>query len=180
MNSEIDMKEMIPLMEVEGEQSVSMIEQPETIKKIKLIQETKGVSKVTSKELEKGLYTFSFAFDNLGALNKCVNIMYSDSTNEITDFTYFALRDKNTLFFTMPSSGESSSEGEQSGATEETGMGGFTSEIHLKFPRKIASVNTKNEAKVSEDKTEIIYTFDMLEMSLSTFAPDMLIKLKKK
>lgn len=79
MNCELDMRQMIPMMEVEGEKAVSMIEEPETVEKIKLLKSTKGISKVAVEEVEKGLYAFSFVFDDLNSLNKSANIMFSDS-----------------------------------------------------------------------------------------------------
>lgn len=178
MNCELDMRQMLPMMEVEGgEKAVSMIEEPETLEKIKLLKSTKGVSKVDVKEVEKGLYAFSFEFDDLNSLNKSANIMFSDS-GSVNEFVYFNLKDKNTLFFTMPKNGDGSPETE---TTEEpTGMEGFNYELSLKFPRKIASIETKNAATISNDRKEIKYTFDILSMESSSFSPDILIKLKKK
>jgi hypothetical protein len=178
MNCELDMRQMLPMMEVEGgEKAVSMIEEPETLEKIKLLKSTKGVSKVDVKEVEKGLYAFSFEFDDLNSLNKSANIMFSDS-GSVNEFVYFNLKDKNTLFFTMPKNGDGSPEVE---TTEEpTGMEGFNYELNLKFPRKIASIETKNAATISKDRKEINYTFDILSMESSSFSPDILIKLKKK
>ena len=67
-------------MEVKGgEKAVSIIEEPETLEKIKLLKSTKGVSKVDVKEVEKGLFAFSFEFDDLNSFNKSANIMFSDS-----------------------------------------------------------------------------------------------------
>lgn len=178
MNCELDMRQMLPMMEVEGgEKAVSMTEEPETLEKIKLLKAAKGVSKVDVKEVEKGLYAFSFEFDDLNSLNKSANIMFSDSSG-VNEFVYFNLKDKNTLFFTMPKNEEGSTEGETS--EEPTGMEGFNYELSLKFPRKIASIETKNNAKISEDKKEINYTFDILSMQSSSFSPDILITLKKK
>jgi hypothetical protein len=62
-----------------GEKAVSIIEEPETLEKIKLLKSTKGVSKVDVKEVEKGLFAFSFEFDDLNSFNKSANIMFSDS-----------------------------------------------------------------------------------------------------
>jgi hypothetical protein len=59
-------------------------------------------------------------------------------------------------------------------------MEGFNYELSLKFPRKIASIETKNAATISNDRKEIKYTFDILSMESSSFSPDILIKLKKK
>jgi hypothetical protein len=141
------------------------------------LKSTKGVSKVDVKEVEKGLYAFSFEFDDLNSLNNSANIMFSDS-GSVNEFVYFNLKDKNTLFFTMPKNGDGSPITE---TTEEpTGMEGFNYELSLKFPRKIASIETKNAATISNDRKEIKYTFDILSMESSSFSPDILIKLKKK
>jgi hypothetical protein len=78
----------------------------------------------------------------------------------------------------MPKNDEGSAEGETS--EEPTGMEGFNYELSLKFPRKIASIETKNNAKISDNGKEINYTFDILSMETSSFSPDILIKLKKK
>lgn len=123
MNCELDMRQMLPMMEVEGgEKAVSIIEEPETVEKIKLLKATKGVSKVNVKEVEKGLYAFSYEFDDLNSLNKSANIMFSDSSG-LNEFIYFNLKDKNTILFTMPKKDASSPDSEIS--EEPTGMEGF-------------------------------------------------------
>lgn len=178
MNCELDMRQMLPMMEVEGgEKAVSIIEEPETVEKIELLKATKGVSKVNVKEVEKGLYAFSYEFDDLNSLNKSANIMFSDSSG-LNEFVYFNLKDRNTILFTMPKKDAGSPESEIS--EEPTGMEGFNYELSLKFPRKIASIETKNNAKISDNGKEINYTFDILSMETSSFSPDILIKLKKK
>jgi hypothetical protein len=178
MNCELDMRQMLPMMKVEGgEKAVSIIEEPETVEKIELLKATKGVSKVNVKEVEKGLYAFSYEFDDLNSLNKSANIMFSDSSG-LNEFVYFNLKDRNTILFTMPKKDAGSPESEIS--EEPTGMEGFNYELSLKFPRKIASIETKNNAKISDNGKEINYTFDILSMETSSFSPDILIKLKKK
>lgn len=108
MNCELDIRQILPMVEDQGgEKLASIIEEPETLGKIKLLKSTKGVSKVDVIEVEKGLNALSFEFDDLNSLNKSAIIMFSDS-GSVNEFINFNLKDKNILFFTLSKNGDGS------------------------------------------------------------------------
>ncbi len=170
MSCVADMREMSTLLESSGD-PMDFMEETDSKNKIKQLKETPGIKKVKVQETEKGVYKITYTFKNLEALNKSGNILFSDEKLP-QDFTYFELKNPNTLYFTMPFTGGGSSEEDMS--TENSIGENFIYELTLSFPKRIKTLETKTSAILSSDQKRVVFKTDMMTLT-SGLEPGMLI-----
>lgn len=175
MTCTIDMSEMATLLESTGD-PMDLMADDASKSKISRLKSIPGIKKVKVKETGKGIYRITYGFKDLAALNKSGSVLFADE-KEPLDFSYFDLRDSQTLFFSFPFKGTEET-AEADDADNSIGEN-FIYELKLNFPWKIESIETKTNAAVSTDRKQLFFRSDIFTLTSPEFDPGILIRFRK-